>query len=397
MRIGLSTSVMQRGRSGVGQYILALVRALLSEARRHDFTLFVLEEDLPLFAFAAAAMKLLPVAERFRPPVKNVLWHQLHLPALARRLRLDVLHVPSYRRLLWAHPCALVATIHDLAPFRVRGKYDLPRMFYGRVVVPWLARRQDEIIAVSESTASDLGEFFELPRQRLRVIYNGLDHERFWPGSRTGAKAAVADKHALHRPYFLYVARLEHPAKNHARLIAAFDRFKADTGSPWQLVLAGSDWHGAEAVHRLIAQSVFAADIHSLGFVPDADIPSLYRAADLFVCPSLFEGFGLPVVEAMACGCPVLASARGALAEVLGEAAAILDPENTADIQRQLTRLAGDFRAREDLRAKGLARAAQFDWRRTAASTLEVYAAAAFKNNQVQPVIAGAQAHPQQP
>jgi len=380
MRIGISTSVMQRGQSGVGQYVLALVRALLGEAHRHDFILFVLEEDLPLFGFAAAAMQLVPVAERFRPPLNNVLWHQLYLPRLARRLQLDVLHVPSYRRLLWPHPCALVATLHDLAPFRVPGKYNLPRMLYGRTVVPWLARRQDEIITVSQFTAADITTFLGLPRRRLRVIHNGLDHERFHPGSRTMAKTAVAHSHGVHQPFFLYVARLEHPAKNHVRLINAFNRFKTETGSPWQLVLGGSIWRGAEVVQGLVRQSAFAADIHPLGFVADEELPMLYRAADLFVFPSLFEGFGLPPIEAMACGCPVLSSTSGALGEVIGDAAAILDPESTTDIQTQLTRLAGDIRARNELRAKGLVRAALFDWRRTAAATLEAYASAAAKN-----------------
>ena len=384
MKIGLSTSVIQRGRSGVGQYVLALVRALLGEASRHEFTLFVLEEDLPLFAFAARVMRLVPVAERFRPPVRNILWHQFQLPALARRHGLDVLHVPSYRRLLWPRPCALVATIHDLAPFHLPGKYDLARMLYGRVIVPRLARRQDEIIAVSEFTAADVTACLHRPRDRLRVIPNGLDHVRFRPGSRLLAKEAVARRHGLHQPFFLYVARLEHPAKNHVRLIAAFAGFKAATGSPWQLVLGGSDWHGAAVVHAAIRRSEFAGDIRGLGFVPDADLPALYQAADLLVHPSLFEGFGLPPLEAMACGCPVLSSARGALGEVIGDAAARVDPEDAADLQAQLTRLAGDADARDALSARGLAHAARFDWALTAAATLAVYreAAARFRRTQ---------------
>src|SRR5438105_2917737 len=134
MRIGLSTSVIERGRTGVGQYVFALTRALLAHADEHQFTLFVLEEDLPFFAFAQSAMRLEQVPEAFRPPLKNILWHQRQLPCLARTHRLNVLHVPSYRRLLWPRPCALVATIHDLAPFHVRHKYDPWRMFYGRVL-----------------------------------------------------------------------------------------------------------------------------------------------------------------------------------------------------------------------------------------------------------------------
>src|SRR6185295_7699206 len=123
MRIGISTSVIQRGKTGVAQYVLALVRAFRPYTSEHQWTLFVLEEDLPLFEFARDCMEIVTVSEPHRPPVKNIIWHQTCLPKLARQYRLDVLHVPSYRRLLWSKPCALVGTIHDLAPFHISGKY----------------------------------------------------------------------------------------------------------------------------------------------------------------------------------------------------------------------------------------------------------------------------------
>jgi glycosyltransferase involved in cell wall biosynthesis len=391
MKIGLSTSVIQRGRSGVGQYVLALVRALCASADRHEFTLFVLEEDLPLFAFAGDAMRIVRVDERHRPPVKNILWHQLELPGLARRLGLDVLHVPSYRRLLWPRPCALVGTIHDLAPFRLPKKYDWLRMLYGRVVVRQLAHRQDEIVAVSRTTASDVQRFFRISASRVTVIHNGLDHARFTPGDRDEASALVAREHGVAPPFFLYVARLEHPAKNHARLIAAFNRFKTASPSPWQLVLAGSDWHGAEVIHDLVRRSPFAADIRTLGFVGDRELPLWYRAASVCVYPSLFEGFGLPPLEAMACGCPVLASTDGAVGEVCAGAAACADPTDVDELTRQMSRIASDAAWRDELRAKGLVRARQFDWRQTAAATLEVYARAAARAKA--PVLASPIAH----
>lgn len=380
MRIGISTSVMQRGRSGVGQYVLALVRAYLSEAARHEFTLFVLEDDLPLFEFARGAMQIVPVAERHRPAVRDILWHQTALPALVRHHRLDVLHVPSYRRMLWPRPCALVATIHDLAPFRLPGKYDWRRMLYGRVVVRRLAHRQDQIIAVSRDTARDLTRFFAVPPARLTVIPNGLDHGRFTPHDRAAASELVARRHGLRPPFFLYVARLEHPAKNHVRLLAAFDQFKTRSPSPWQLVFGGSDWHGAAVVHDRMRRSPFAADIRCLGFVPDAELPLWYRAATVMVYPSLFEGFGLPPLEAMACGCPVLASAGGAVGEVCAGAAATVNPESVDDLARELTRLSQDGELRERLRALGLAHAQQFNWQHTATATLALYERAAARH-----------------
>lgn len=375
MRIGISTSVIQRGKTGVAQYLFALMRAFLPYVREHEFILFVLEEDLPLFDFAKSSMKLVPVSERFRPPVKNILWHQRVLPQLARALPLDVLHVPSYRRMLWPHPCPLVATIHDLAPFRVPKKYSWSRMFYGRVVARRLAQRQDAVIAISENTARDIRESFQVPPSRIKVIHNGVEHERFFPGSRDDAQGKMGRRHHLESPFFLYVARLEHPGKNHVRLISAFNQFKSATKSDWQLVFGGSDWHGAEAIHTAAKESPFASDIRFLGFVSDDELPDLYRAAEAFVYPSLYEGFGMPPIESMACGCPVICSDRGSLGEVVGNAAAIVDPEDPKSIARQLTMLSSDSKLRDRLRESGFAQARQFDWNRTASETLSLYAA----------------------
>lgn len=376
MKIGISTSVIQRGKSGVGQYVLALVRALLPSAERHEFTLFVLEEDLPLFDFVGDAMRIVPVEEKHRPAVRNILWHQFTLPKLAKQLGLDVIHVPSYRRMVWRRPCALVATIHDLAPFRLPGKYDWLRMFYGRVVVRALAHRQDEIVTVSADTGNDVDRFFRVPRARLSVVHNGLDHTRFKPGNREEALATIRKRHDLHAPFFLYVSRLEHPAKNHARLIEAFNRMKSSSPSPWQLVLAGSDWHGAEVIHDLVKRSPFASDIRVLGFVPAEELPMWYHAATVCVYPSLFEGFGLPPLEAMACGCPVLASRLGAVGEVCGDAAALVDPTDIDDLAWQLGRIAHDDALRSRLRSAGLVNARKFDWAHTASGVLDAYARA---------------------
>lgn len=376
MNIGISTSVVQRGRSGVAQYVFALLRAFRPHATAHRFTLFVLEQDRALFDFAAGEMEIVGVPERYRPPMADIAWHQTQLPALARRRGLEVLHVPSYRRMLWRAPCPRVTTIHDLAAFHVAGKYDWARMFYGRVVARQLARQQEEIIAVSRTTARDLDRFFQLDRRRITVIPNGLDHARFRPAPPEEARA-WAQAHGIERPFFLYVSRLEHPGKNHVRLIEAFNRFKAQTRSDWQLVLGGSDWHGAEVIHRCIDASPHAADIRRLGFVKDADLPRWYQAAGAFVYPSLFEGFGFPPLEAMACGCPVACSPRGALAETVGEAAAIVDPEDVDGLQWELTRLATDGAWRATLRAVGLKHAAGYNWNKTAAATLGAYARAA--------------------
>jgi glycosyltransferase involved in cell wall biosynthesis len=373
VNVALSTTVIQRGKTGVAQYVFALVRALLPHASEHRFTLFVLEEDRPLLEFAVGAMMFVPVAEKYRSAVRNIWWHQAVLPGLLRERQIDVCHVPSYRRLLWPKPCALVATIHDLAPFHVAGKYDWARMFYGRKVARQLARRQDAIIADSQSTARDIEQFFGIPVARQHVIHLGIDHGRFQPGDHAAAKQQAAERWQLAHPFFLYVSRLEHPAKNHVRLLEAFNQFKTATNSDWQLALAGSDWRGAEAIHAAAAQSPFAGDIRFLGFVDDAMLPALYRAADALVYPSLFEGFGFPPLEAMACGCPVISSARGSLAEVVADAADIVDPLDVSAIAAALHRVAADAGHCARLRAAGFRNAQRFNWQHHAEVVLGVY------------------------
>lgn len=373
MNIGITTSVIQRGKTGIAQHIFALLEQFRRLATGHRFTLFVLEEDGPLFDYLGGSMEIVRVPEQYRPAVANIRWHQTVLPRLCKQHNLDVIHTPSYRRLLYSAPCAKVATIHDLAPFHVPGKYDWARMAYARYVVRALAARQDAIIAISDNTAQDITRFFAVPKNRIDVIHNGLDHERFQPNERPGDDAVLNQFGIAERPYFLYVARLEHPGKNHVRLIKAFEAFKRASHSNHLLVFGGSDWHGAEAIHEAAKKSDFSDDIRRIGFVSDPQLPALYRGACAFVYPSLFEGFGLPPVEAMACGCPVICSDRGSLAEIACPAAAVVNPEDTHSITEALRRISYDEPYATCLRHSGLTHAAKFDWREAARKTIAVY------------------------
>ncbi|MDA0812556.1 MAG: glycosyltransferase family 1 protein, partial [Verrucomicrobia bacterium] len=372
MKIAITTTMIQRGKSGVAQYVFALAQALQNFTHKHTFSLLVLEDDLPLFDFVGDSMELVPVSEKWRPAIRNVLWHQLVLPGWLRKNAIDVVHVPSYRRMIRFAPCAKVATIHDLAPFQVANKYDPARMFYGRVVVKHLARHQQGIVAVSSNTAEDIARFFKIPRKRIEVILNGVDQHRFRPPSNGDAVPDAGSRWNLPRPFFLYVSRLEHPGKNHVRLIEAFNAFKRSTGSDWQLALGGSDWHGAERIHAAIQASPFSDDIRPMGFVPGSDLPDLYRSAVALVYPSLFEGFGLPPVEAIACGCPVVSSPSGSLDEVIGNAALRIDPTNVDSITDALVRVASDDTLRAQLRQQGFVNAKRFDWNDNARRMLAV-------------------------
>jgi glycosyltransferase involved in cell wall biosynthesis len=370
LRVALSTSVGQRGRSGVATYLFGLIDGLVRGAPDVQLTLVGLAGDKPLFARWLDRCDWQEVAEFWRPAVRDIFWHQAFLPGRLVSAGCDLVHIPSYRRVLARNTTPQVLTIHDCASFRVTGKYDAARLFYTKRVVVPLARRVRELITVSGATANDVVHFYGRPREKIEVVWNGIDHTRFRP-------AAQAEAPALEWPYFLYVARLEHPAKNHVRLIEAFEHVVAQKPDlPHRLVLAGADWHGAEAIHARIAASAVRGRIVTPGFVKTEALAGWYAGAEAMLYPSLFEGFGLPPIEAMACGCPVACSGRGSLEEVVGDAARLVNPDNSKDIADSMLEMMNQ-ETRERWRARGLKRAALFDWLEVGKQTAAVYRRAA--------------------
>ncbi|MEO1856219.1 MAG: glycosyltransferase family 1 protein [Rubritalea sp.] len=379
MHIGLSATVIQNGQSGVAQYIFALTRELieLSDLNLH---LFVLKHEQHHFDFAKDKCNIITVPSWARSPIKNIWWHHTKAPRIAAQLGLDVFHVPSYRRMMSSKRFATVGTIHDLAPFHVKGKYDIARMFYGRVVVKYLAARQTKLIAVSGDTAKDIEQFFSLPSSEITVIHNGIDHERFKASDSKQARKWISSTHQIHTPFFVYISRLEHPSKNHVRLIEAFNQFKQKNDSDWQLVFGGGDWHGCEEIYAAAKSSPYSQEIHFLGFIADQDLPKVYLAASSLVYPSLFEGFGLPPVEAMACGLPVISSDRGALKEIVSDAALIVDPEDISDIAEALRKVQSQPSLVAELITKAEINADRFHWKNTAEQVVRVYKEAIKKH-----------------
>ncbi len=373
IRVALSTSVIQRGKSGVASYVFGLIEGLLATGAPLQLSLIGFSEDKPLFNRWLDRCQWISVAEDFRPAVRDILWHATKLRGILRRERAEILHIPSYRRIVPKPPVPQVVTIHDCAAFRVRGKYDIARMIYGKHVVRQLARQADVVSTVSHSTARDVEQFFGIKEADVHVIWNGIDHAAFHPFSPDGIATAMK-RLGQQRPYFIYLARLEHPAKNHVRLIEAFEAFCArNPDCAEELLFGGADWHGAEVVHARIASSSHKDRIRCLGFIPKDDLGFWYAGATAMVYPSLFEGFGLPPVEAMACGCPVICSAAGSLGEVAGDAAYVIDPLAPETLTAAMESVALQPGKADAWRKAGIAQAAKFTWAAAASSMYKLY------------------------
>jgi len=382
MKIAVTTFGGDGGKSGISQYIIQLLREF---ARRPDgcrFDVIGYSDEKAIFVPESPVIGFRPYGSEWRSPIRNVLWHQVALRGCCRRIGCDVLFLPAgNRRLPVSAPCPTVGTVHDFSSIHVPGKYDRARIFYITRVLPFLIRRLTHVLTISESSKRDIVEYAGVPKDRVTVTPLAADPTVYFPRDPCEAAEMLSRSHAIRPPFLLYTSRIEHPGKNHARLIRAFADLKRRHKIPHQLVLAGTDRERAEEVHRAATESGFEKDILFTGFVATGELPLLYQAADIFVFPSVYEGFGLPILEAMACGTPVACSNISSMPEVAGDAAVQFDPADEASIAAALWSIitGPDLHAR--LSACGRVRSAQFSWTKTAAQTLDAIRSAAQKGD----------------
>lgn len=307
----------------------------------------------------------------------TLIWMQIVLPAKLLWLGADLLHAPSYFAPILC-PRPLVVTVHDVL-FLTQPKHYKDRLFalYSRIFIGGAVRRADMICTVSEYSKKEIESGYGIAGDRIRVTYHGVN-PRYEPQTETRL-AAVRAKYRLERPYFLFVGARE-PRKNLPRLIRAFSLFREGQQSDYELILVGPEGSGSAEVHALLNDPAAGRGVRTLGFVPDDDMPCIYAASEAFVLPSLGEGFGMPVIEAMACGAPVIVSRATCLPEVAGDAAVLFDPTDPADIA-QAMRMILRPDVRQEMKQKGLRHAQTFTWENTARETEQAYADALQRND----------------
>jgi glycosyltransferase involved in cell wall biosynthesis len=377
--IGVSLFACDRGLSGIGRYMINMMQHMLATGSEHQWHVWVAEEDVEVFPFLTQNppenLTLHRVANRWNRPALSLLWHAAALPFAARRAGIEVLYLPAgNRRLVPFTSIPTVAVVHDLSSFHVEGKYDPARMLYIKRLMPWMIRQCARVITISSSSAHDIEKFTRYPQDNLTIIGLGYDDAVFQPRDAEACQATLKDHYqGFPDRYLFYVSRIEHPGKNHLGLLRAYRRIIADEpGFAHDLVFAGGDWNGAEVVRGAIAELGLRDRVHMLGFVPDELLPSLYGGADALIFPSLFEGFGLPIIEAQAVGVPVAAAGVSSIPEVAGDAALLFDPHDTQDMAAAVRSVATDGAVREDLRAKGLENVQRFTWHESARRSLAI-------------------------
>lgn len=371
MRIAIEASAFWRDRAGSGTYVRNLLAALEKTAPEHDF--------LYLAASAQSASAGADVAQKGRlrrviNGLRHMAWLQVSLPLQLRRVGADLLHAPIMIGPFW-QPCPAVFTILDLAIIDYPETSDPVWRSYVLLNLRLALARAKAVIAISESTRQDVIRHFSISPDLVRVVPFGCD-PRFKPVEDEERRAQVRAHLDLPERYLLFVGTLE-PRKNIPRILRAFHLLKGGRSIPHKLVIVGQRGWLYNEIFEEIAALGLEGDVVFTGYVDLQYLPAIYGMSDLLVFPSLYEGFGLPALEAMACGCPVLTSNRSSLPEVVGDAAICVDPTDVGAIAEAITAVVSDPARRTRMAQQGLARSKLFSWERAAEETLAVYSLAA--------------------
>jgi glycosyltransferase involved in cell wall biosynthesis len=373
MRIGVEGRVLTPHIGGIGRYAIHLIEALLSLSAQKcpdlEFVIFTAPQtDRGILKGLGAS-----ACERFCRFKSTLLRSSMLLPIGVWHEHLNVFHGLDQSGIpLFFRTGKYVVTIHDVIPLVLPWAFPPRHRWVLATTLARIRKQAEMVIVPSTATAEDVVHFLRVERERIRVIPMGCD-ARFQPVGEPTRAAAIRRRYDLPERYILFVGTLE-PRKNVQTLLRAFAQVMAEMpGDDLTLVIAGGTGWGGEDYLATVDALNLHDSVCFVGFVPDDHLPDLYRGALLFVYPSLYEGFGLPVLEAMACGTPVITSNGTSLPEVAGDAALLVDPTRPEALAEAMTAILADGELRQALRAKGLARAQAFAWNVVAEQTVAVY------------------------
>jgi glycosyltransferase involved in cell wall biosynthesis len=355
---------------GIGTYIRNLLRQLARQDRETEFVVLARPADCESLGLLGENFRAVPETAG-----NYSIGEQVRIPLALWREGVTLFHAPHYV-LPPLVPCRSVVTIHDCIHLMFPQYLPNPMaLTYARLAIGLAARRATRVLTVSESSKRDILRFVNIPADKIDVIYNAYD-ERFGIEPREEDMVRVRERYQLHDEFVLYAGTVK-PHKNVERLIEAFGLVRKHGLGHLKLVLIGDEISEYAALRRAVHSHQLHKYVRFLGYLPEETLAVMYRLAGVFVFPSLYEGFGLPPLEAMASGTPVVTSNVSSLPEVAGDAAVLVDPYDPQSIAGGIERVLGDASLRQELRAKGLARAKQFSWETSVRRVREIYQQAA--------------------
>src|ERR1700680_4123451 len=375
MRIAIDYTAATREDAGIGNYVRSLVDAMLAQDASNSYTLLTSgrpPRERPFPDAGNVRGRSLVIPDRYL----NVLWYRWRLPISATFFtgQVDVYHGPDFVLPPLNGHTRKIVTVHDLA-FIEQPEYAVPELAaYLKKVVPKAIAAADVIASISQTTRQTLIDYFHTPPEKITIIPNGI-RSYFRRVTDPVLLEATRHKFGLKSPLVLGVGT-QQPRKNHLGLIKAFHKAASSSNKqsrPAMLALAGGSGWLYEETQQAVAELKLEKKVRFLGHVSDLELMLLYSLADVFVFPSFYEGFGVPPLEAMACGTPVITSNISSLPEAVGDAALLVDPRNAGEIAKAITRVLENPPLQEELRQKGYKQAARYTWQKSARKMLDVY------------------------
>jgi len=379
MKIVLDGRFLRRTTGGIGRYTQSLIREMAKLSSQDEFIVLITPDDVADWQDLVTSAQLSP--QRWQSKVVSIphysLAEQTQLPKILNELAPDLVHFLNFN-----HPILyrgkFVVTVHDLTILRypVGAKQQSPIFRWGfRQVLSHAVRAAAQIIADSDATKDDIVNILGAPSDRIRTVYLGFDpsYQPINLPQRGRLHAYLNEKYSIRTPYLLFLSQWR-PHKGIGVLLDAYQQLRDNEPklTP-KLVLAGKPHPAYPEINEQVKRHPYAADITVPGFVTEEDLPKLYQAAEIFICPSLYEGFGLPPLEAMACGTPVISSDSTSLPEVVADAGVLVPAGNASALAGAIGSLLKDQKRLRDYHALGLRRARAFPWEKTARETLAIY------------------------
>lgn len=370
MNIAINTLSLYKTKAGMGRYIRELVNRLPALDPQHTYYLYISQKNKKYFNFEEKNVVVKTLSRFWSVHFLKLLWEQFFLPFSLWKHDIQLYHSTGFTLPFFKQKkTKYVVTIADMTFFSHPEYHLWWKVLYFRYMIPRALKKADTIITISDNTKNDILKMTNIPPEKIKTIYLGVDRQ-FSPLNRSVCKK-IGEKYNIKTPYILFVGMLE-PRKNIIGLLHAYALLKDKKGH--ELVIVGKKGWKCDEIFDTVKELGLQTVVRFLGYVPDEDLPALYSAATCFVYPSFYEGFGIPILEAMACGCPVITSNNSSMKEIAGNAALLIDPANKEEIKEAMELILSHKKEQQRRRRAGLLQVKKFCWETMAKQTKELYA-----------------------
>jgi len=372
MRIGISGYV-GNCLTGIGRVLICVIQEL---AKKNSDDMYIIFHNYDFkdydFLNYFPNIKLIKIPCTKESGIKNILWHQWAFQKLLKQYECDISYIPNFTLLLWKRIPTIV-TIHDLIEFNLPNKFSKMRMVYRKIIDPLMVKNSSFITTVSKCSKQDIIKFCNAKENKILVIPNATDRTRFKLYEKYFVEKCVKKYNLSYKKYFLFVGTIDYPGKNIMSALKAYVDLKRKYNVPEKMVIVGKKGFNSDVIYDYVNSSDYKDDIIFTGYIPDKDLPLIYSGAKVMLYLSYYEGFGLPVLEAMSCGVPVICSNTSCFPEVYGDVNVGVSPTSIVEIRNKLYKLSTDDSFNKEIAMQCYKRAEIFSWEKSANLYYEIF------------------------